>query len=139
MDWKIHYHDLSTFSSEDGRWSAAPQEGVQIVVLPSPELGRYWLHKHAFYVFRPGLGDVEPLPVNDLYSQLVRWGITPVVPFPDQSNLRDYLDSLGVLQYVKFGMAISRDDWEAVALQAIHDPDLPPGFSPQRRVTDTEG
>ncbi|OGS01551.1 MAG: hypothetical protein A2V88_02690 [Elusimicrobia bacterium RBG_16_66_12] len=33
MRWKIYYDDRTTFSSEDGRWSDAPTDGVLFVVV----------------------------------------------------------------------------------------------------------
>lgn len=138
LDWKIYYHDLSTYSSDDGEWVEAPQEGVQLVVTKDPVYVRRWWSRHDFYVMHPQM-DPAPLPVNDLYSQLIRWGIRPPSPFPGQSWLRDALGELGVLSFVKFGMALDQETWEKVSEFAVNDPVWPPGATPNRRKTDTEG
>ena len=151
MNWKVWYIDGSTFSDEpgtdernaSGAWLEAPTEGVAIVSVRDQETdqlyGRWWLHRADYYHHHELLGGKYPLPSNDLLATLLSWGIEPPDPFPRPELFREMLKELGVLGRVKFGATTTEENWSALVRRAHLDPDLPPGDSPMRRASDTEG
>jgi hypothetical protein len=75
VKWRIYYEDGGTFSDEDGSPKEAPGWGVQTIVQPHIESGRYLLPPYDYYLFRDG-----------------RWiGV-------DVAGLTDHLLKLGVLR-----------------------------------------
>lgn len=51
--WRIYYGDESTFTSNSGSWSSAPDTNVQIVLLWRKDLNTRILHGRDFYWYDP--------------------------------------------------------------------------------------
>lgn len=100
MDWKIHYGDGSTFSSDDGRWEDAPGYNVQAIPVADDVTGRTVEYGWDYYVIRDG----QPMGC-------------------DLPGLLDYLiNEVGV---VKQGRSLSNKHFQEVYQKAAHDPDFP--------------
>lgn len=138
VNWRLYYADRTTYSNEDGAWAGAPGEGVLIVVVRDPTgvYGRFWLHHHDYYVFRPDLGDDRPYPTNDPRDVMLTWGLTPPIPFPAPANVHDLLVSEALRGHFRFGRVVSDTLFGEVAVVAAADTDFPTGTSPQRRDDD---
>lgn len=99
MLWKIYYHDGSTFSDQDGEPSAAPADGIQVIVQADGVVGRSVIDGKDFYVF-----DGE------------RWvGM-------DEDGMKTHFRNRGLL---KHGLTLSRPAYDEILHKALSDPDFP--------------
>lgn len=149
VDWKIYYTDLTTYSSNDGPWTSAPQENVWLVLYrergSDKPFTRFWLQGGApdrtdfptHYFFLPHLGDTYPMMSKDLPPTLIRMGLSPPSPFPDDA--RAWLTSESVIQHFKFGVlysTLTESQISSLCSLAHNDPDFTVGTSPSRRAVD---
>jgi hypothetical protein len=106
-EWKIYYADGKTFDSDDGSWEDASVEGVQAVTDSHAELGRRVWHSRDHYVRKHG----EVYATDDIGALLRS------------------------LRFIKFGLAIGKEEFDRILENATMDPAFPKS-SPRRRVTD---
>jgi hypothetical protein len=112
VDWKIRTPDGATFSSDDGSWESAPKDIVAATV-------RHELYGHVvlqgldyFYKSLDG-GPLDIALCDDLGPQL---------------RLR--------CPWLKFGVQLPREKFQAILKQASNDPDFESKRHPSRRSTD---
>lgn len=152
LDWKLFYDKGATYSSADGEWEDAPQDGVLILVVRDIEKvwGR-WVYSgyspdkkainphldcRAIH-FPPGtefflkLPSEEPSVCYDLRPALIKAGLPDVLllSYDEQITLAR------TLPWVKFGRMADQRVWQDAQSRAIRDPDFPVG-SPRRRASD---
>jgi hypothetical protein len=132
--WKIYYEDGTTFSDRDGKPKEAPGWGVQTIVQPHVESGRYLLPPYDYYLYRDGrwIGvDVAGLTDHLLKLKVLRlnkatrrkeWRWRGVwVP----ADIVDVLLNIVDLGIAKIGTLLTKEEYLAIFQAAQADPDFP--------------
>jgi hypothetical protein len=111
--WRVYYADGTTAEGETAReWDAAPVDGATIVLSRDPVYGRFALHGADYFVRLPDGGPGDLYITEDLGPLLRRHA-----------------------PWIKHGVLLPREQFQAVLYQANRDPDFP-RQSPRRRKTD---
>lgn len=98
MLWIIYYDDETTFGSEDGTWSEAPTDGVQIIIDHIPETPLAHMGSD-YYLLRDDV--IMSFSERDLHQHLV----------------------LGIDRHaIKFGRWTTHDIWHRVHEKALGVP-----------------
>ena len=114
MDWKVYYKDGATFSSNDGSWESAPQDGVVATVVRHELYGHVVLQGLDYFHKAQGGGPLDINLCDDLGPQL---------------RLR--------CPWLKFGVHVPREKFNDILKRASNDPDFPSKRHPSRRSTDS--
>lgn len=134
VKWRIYFDDGSTWSDQDGEWTAAPQQGVVCVVVANPEDDSRWVVSGWFpgkdeqppWFVCPGCGDHIPYQVvddgnNDFYVKYPGSDMPFSTPRIDPFLDRDDTDE----SMVKYGRMVENDQWQTIMEKARNDPDFP--------------
>lgn len=98
-NWRIYYHDGSTFSNEDGEPSQAPADGIEVIVQVDARAGRSVIEGKDFYIFDGA-----------------KWvGM-------DGDGMKAWFRTRGEL---KQGLTVSRQRFDEILHAALNDPDFP--------------
>jgi len=101
-DWIIWYSNGMSFSSDDGPPENAPRDDVQIVVVPSDQVGKLLWHDSDYYCWQDN-----------------QWICH------DKEGLRQYLNLPGKEKIRLCGFWIPDAQFYALYQVALHDPRMP--------------
>lgn len=136
LQWRIYYHDGSTFSSEDGTVDEAPREGLICIVGYGRDGQRYIANRWDFYHWDEGTGQFWGRDVFGVLWDAKRFGwIFRMVPgqttlFQLEKSGAAY-DLIGTLEILKKtrgvfeGAMVSAGKWMEIYARAADDPDFP--------------
>ena len=111
LNWTVYYPNGSPcreFSNLDGEWVDAPREGVQVIAVEHPIMGRKLHHNTDHYAYAGG----QPYQCDDL----TQW-------------IRDHVPA------IKYGTMVSDEEYQECLDRADIDPRFRK-LSPRRRCTD---
>lgn len=121
-DWKLYYHDGTTFSDDDGDWLEAPSRGVIGLEYVDHTTGRA-RDSNDFYI-NPPWG--HPWGAD-------QWGVLDLLIETGVMSESDRLSDLSTEQMaaagVKFGRSVSNEAWRAFMRWMDKDEELPPKHS----------
>ena len=133
MKWKIYYEDGTTFSDQDGKPKDAPGWGVQTIVQPHIESGRYLLPPYDYYLYRDSrwIG----VDVAGLTDHLLKLGLLRLNPDTRQKewnagvwraiDMVDLLLNVVDAGIAKIGTLLTKEQYLAIFVAAQADPDFP--------------
>ena len=112
LDWRIYLANGKTFSNEDGTWEEAPQDGLVAAKVRNELYGSALLQGIDFFYKALDGGPLDLSICDDIGPQL---------------RLR--------CPWLKFGVAVSREEFKAILKRATNDPDFVRKH-PSRRASD---